>query len=112
VDANPCAWNLDVNVLAIAEAENQILLTFDRDFGELAFRAGLPAMCGIILFRLRMTMPTHSNLSHYYFMHYRIFLFINVPHLYFFGGLGAGFLRGTVTVADFVVVLPELSLTE
>ena len=36
----------DVDVLAIAEAENRILLTFDRDFGELAFRAGLPAICG------------------------------------------------------------------
>jgi predicted nuclease of predicted toxin-antitoxin system len=48
----------DVDVLAMAEAENRILLTFDRDFGELAFRAGLPAICGIVLFRLRMTTPT------------------------------------------------------
>jgi predicted nuclease of predicted toxin-antitoxin system len=39
----------DIDVLAIAEAENRILLTFDRDFGELASRAGLPAICGIVL---------------------------------------------------------------
>jgi predicted nuclease of predicted toxin-antitoxin system len=36
----------DVDVLAMAEEENRILLTFDRDFGELAFQAGLPAICG------------------------------------------------------------------
>ncbi|OGO33878.1 MAG: hypothetical protein A2W35_01080 [Chloroflexi bacterium RBG_16_57_11] len=41
----------DPNVLAIAQAENRILLTFDKDFGELAYRYGLPADCGIILLR-------------------------------------------------------------
>lgn len=35
--------------------ESRILLTFDKDFGELAWRIGLPATCGIILFRLPMT---------------------------------------------------------
>jgi len=34
--------------------EGRILLTFDKDFGELAWRAGLPASSGIILFRLPM----------------------------------------------------------
>jgi predicted nuclease of predicted toxin-antitoxin system len=32
--------------------ESRILLTFDKDFGELAWRACLPAACGIILLRL------------------------------------------------------------
>jgi predicted nuclease of predicted toxin-antitoxin system len=32
-------------------------LTQDKDFGELAFRIGLPAECGIILFRLIGTNP-------------------------------------------------------
>ncbi len=45
----------DIAVLEMAQAEERILLTFDRDFGELAFRVGLPATIGIILFRLRMT---------------------------------------------------------
>ena len=33
----------DVAILARAQAEHRILLTFDKDFGELAFRSGLPA---------------------------------------------------------------------
>lgn len=44
----------DEYILAWAERENRVLLTFDKDFGELAWRAGLPASCGIVLFRLPM----------------------------------------------------------
>jgi len=29
-----------------------VLLTFDKDFGELAFRSRLPASCGVILLRM------------------------------------------------------------
>ena len=47
----------DVAVLARAQAEARILLTQDKDFGELAFRHGLPAECGIILFRLTGAAP-------------------------------------------------------
>jgi predicted nuclease of predicted toxin-antitoxin system len=43
----------DPVVLARAQAELRILLTFDKDFGELAFRSKLPANIGIILFRVR-----------------------------------------------------------
>jgi predicted nuclease of predicted toxin-antitoxin system len=43
----------DPQVLARAVAELRVLLTFDKDFGDLAFRAGLPSGCGIVLFRLR-----------------------------------------------------------
>src|SRR5947209_6612836 len=39
-------------ILAHAQAENRIVVTHDKDFGELAFRAQLPSTCGIILFRL------------------------------------------------------------
>jgi predicted nuclease of predicted toxin-antitoxin system len=42
----------DPEVLSRAQAENRILLTFDKDFGELAFRTKLPAASGIILFRI------------------------------------------------------------
>jgi predicted nuclease of predicted toxin-antitoxin system len=39
----------DPLVLAAAQAEDQVLLTFDKDFGDLAFRLRLPATSGIIL---------------------------------------------------------------
>jgi predicted nuclease of predicted toxin-antitoxin system len=42
----------DVIVLDRARAELRLLVTFDADFGELAFRARLPAPCGVLLFRL------------------------------------------------------------
>lgn len=44
----------DREVLRIAQVEKRILLTFDKDFGELAFRARLPSSSGIILFRLKL----------------------------------------------------------
>ena len=44
----------DEEILARARLEERILLTFDKDFGDLAFRKGLPAACGIVLFRLKM----------------------------------------------------------
>ena len=44
----------DEAVLARAITEQRILLTFDKDFGELAWRTPLPAACGIILFRIPM----------------------------------------------------------
>jgi uncharacterized protein (DUF433 family)/predicted nuclease of predicted toxin-antitoxin system len=37
--------------LARAVAEQRLLLTFDKDFGELVFRRGQKASCGVILFR-------------------------------------------------------------
>jgi predicted nuclease of predicted toxin-antitoxin system len=43
----------DEQVLARAAADGRVLLTADKDFGELAFRSGLPAESGIILLRLR-----------------------------------------------------------
>ena len=43
----------DPQVLSRAQAENRILLTFDKDFGELAFRSQLPATTGIILFWIK-----------------------------------------------------------
>lgn len=42
----------DVEILARAQAELRILISQDKDFGELAFRSRLPAGCGVILFRL------------------------------------------------------------
>ena len=42
----------DQDVLARSLKDARVLLTFDKDFGELAWRSGLPASCGIVLFRL------------------------------------------------------------
>jgi predicted nuclease of predicted toxin-antitoxin system len=39
-------------VLAFAADQRRICLTFDRDFGELAVRAKLPAECGVLLLRI------------------------------------------------------------
>lgn len=47
----------DEEVLSRAQAEGRILLTHDKDFGDLAYHAGLPATCGIILVRLGKLPP-------------------------------------------------------
>lgn len=47
----------DEVVLEVAQTEGRVLLTFDTDFGTLAFENGLPASSGIILFRLTLTSP-------------------------------------------------------
>lgn len=41
----------DEGVLGLCIRTRRTLLTFDKDFGELAYRWGLPADCGVILFR-------------------------------------------------------------
>jgi hypothetical protein len=47
----------DPDVLAWAARDGRILLTFDKDFGELARGASLPMTCGVILFRSPMPAP-------------------------------------------------------
>ena len=47
----------DEEVLALCVSTNRTLLTFDKDFGELAYRTGLPAQCGIVLFRVTPQTP-------------------------------------------------------
>ena len=44
----------DEVVLAWAARERRVLLTFDKDFGELARTSDLPISCGIVLFRTPM----------------------------------------------------------
>jgi predicted nuclease of predicted toxin-antitoxin system len=51
----------DRAVLQQAQADGRVLLTFDKDFGELAFRHGLPAASGVILFRLSGRNPAEDN---------------------------------------------------
>jgi len=47
----------DAEIIARAQSEGRILLTFDKDFGDLVFRIGLPATSGVILFRIAPTSP-------------------------------------------------------
>ena len=47
----------DDAVLAKALAERRVLVTFDKDFGEMAFHQGKTATCGVILFRPRVRSP-------------------------------------------------------
>jgi len=47
----------DPDVPAWAAREERILLTFDKDFGELARASALPSKCGVILFRTPMPRP-------------------------------------------------------
>jgi predicted nuclease of predicted toxin-antitoxin system len=42
----------DSDVLARALTEDRLLITFDKDFGELVFRRGAKASHGIVLFRI------------------------------------------------------------
>ena len=35
-------------------------MTFDKDFGELAFRRGLEVSVGVVLFRITLTSPEHA----------------------------------------------------
>ncbi len=49
----------DRQVLERAQRENRIIITFDKDFGELAFHAGLEAQSGVILFRISTPSATY-----------------------------------------------------
>jgi predicted nuclease of predicted toxin-antitoxin system len=44
----------DSDVLEWAGRDERILLTFDKDFGELARRFSLPPTCGVVLLRIPM----------------------------------------------------------
>jgi predicted nuclease of predicted toxin-antitoxin system len=44
-------------ILARAQREERVVLTFDKDFGEMAFLSGLPSDAGIILVRVPLESP-------------------------------------------------------
>jgi len=48
----------DRDLLKQAQAEGRIIMTFDKDFGELAFHYHLPANSGVILFRIAPSSAT------------------------------------------------------
>jgi predicted nuclease of predicted toxin-antitoxin system len=57
-ESNPGAP--DEAVLTLSISTERTLLTFDKDFGELAYRRRLPAHCGIVLFRLTPQSPDEA----------------------------------------------------
>ncbi len=52
----------DTEVLRIAQAERRILITNDRDFGELVFHRGLPH-AGVIYFRLPLDSTAEQKIG-------------------------------------------------
>ena len=42
----------DTEVLTLAYAESRLLITFDKDFGDLVYRRGATASTGVILLRI------------------------------------------------------------
>jgi len=53
----------DRTLLDFAGAEQRLIVTQDKDFGELAFRHRLPAASGVVLFRLEGT-PRDEAIAH------------------------------------------------
>ena len=53
----------DLQVLERAQSESRVIVTFDKGFGELAFRAGLPASSGMILFRTQTSATYVAQLA-------------------------------------------------
>ena len=48
----------DTEVLSRARREDRIILTFDRDYGELIYRRGLPSPSGVVYLRFVPNSPT------------------------------------------------------
>jgi predicted nuclease of predicted toxin-antitoxin system len=55
--AEKCPGISDEEVAALGTEQERILLTFDKDFGELIFRRGLSAGSGVVLFRITPGSP-------------------------------------------------------
>jgi len=51
----------DRTILTRAQAEERVVLTHDKDFGELAFRYDLPTGSGVMLLRLGGDNPATDN---------------------------------------------------
>ena len=58
--AEECPGVSDEEVAALCAEQQRILLTFDKDFGELVFRRGLSAGSGVVLFRFTPESPEEA----------------------------------------------------
>lgn len=50
----------DDEFIALCTDQQRVLLTFDKDFGELVFRRGLSAASGVVLFRIIPESPAEA----------------------------------------------------
>jgi predicted nuclease of predicted toxin-antitoxin system len=55
--AESCPGISDDEVIAVWASQERVLLTFDKDFGELVFRRGLSAVSGVVLSRVTPESP-------------------------------------------------------
>ncbi|MFN0169828.1 MAG: DUF5615 family PIN-like protein [Bryobacteraceae bacterium] len=58
--AEECPGISDEEVAALCAQQHRILLTLDKDFGELIFRRGLSAGSGVVLFRFTPESPEEA----------------------------------------------------
>jgi len=58
--AEECPGVPDEEVAMLCAEQQRILLTFDKDFGELVFHRGLPAGSGVVLFRITPESPERA----------------------------------------------------
>jgi predicted nuclease of predicted toxin-antitoxin system len=52
----------DTNLLDIATADGRLLITYDKDYGELVHRFGAAAPFGVILFRIYDDLPQEAEI--------------------------------------------------
>ncbi len=50
----------DREVLAEAQRQSRIILTFDKDYGEMVFKYGLRGNAGVVMFRFFPESPGHA----------------------------------------------------
>jgi predicted nuclease of predicted toxin-antitoxin system len=51
----------DEDVLALALAQGRVLITFDKDFGDMAFPQGKSGACGVVLLRPHVRSPGYLS---------------------------------------------------
>jgi predicted nuclease of predicted toxin-antitoxin system len=59
--AEDCPGKCDADVLELARRERRIVITFDRDYGELVFRLKRPRPAGVIYLRFDPLWPTEPG---------------------------------------------------
>ena len=59
--AESCPDISDDEVIFVCADQERVLLTFDKDFGELVFRRGLSAASGVVLFRITPESPDDAT---------------------------------------------------
>jgi predicted nuclease of predicted toxin-antitoxin system len=59
--AEACPGEADVGVLELAQRQARIVVTFDRDYGELVFRLRKPRPAGVVYLRFDTLWPTEPG---------------------------------------------------